>query len=114
MKTIVVTTLVVATVAAWIGLSRSSDEALAASAGSVLVSVGDRVNVDAAPLGCRVTRLSRYGNRVFVDCRRGGHLAGTYGVYFGAKDVLVVRFVDSRKAKVVLHARQEGEAARCS
>jgi hypothetical protein len=60
-----------------------------------------------------VTRLARYGHRVFLDCRRGGRLAGSYGTYFGEKDVLVVRFVGPRKAKVVLHARHEGEVARC-
>jgi hypothetical protein len=91
--------------------ARTGSEAFAAS--DVRLSVGDTVRVDEAPVGCRVTRLARYGNRVFLDCRRGGRLAGTYGTYFGEKDVLVVRFVGPRKAKVVLRAQHVGEATRC-
>ena len=83
------------------------------AASDVRLSIGDKVLVDEAPVGCRVTRLARYGNRVFLDCRRGGRLAGTYGTYFGEEDVLVVRFVGPRKAKVPLHAHDDGEVTRC-
>lgn len=86
---------------------------MAFAASDVRLSIGDKVLVDEAPVGCRVTRLARYENRVFLDCRRRGRLAGTYGTYFGAKDVLVVRFVGPRKAKVVLQAHHDGEVTRC-
>jgi len=95
-----------------LAITRTGSDARAAS-DDVRVSLGDRVRVDEAAVGCRVTRLTRYGNRIFLDCRRGGRLTGTYGAYFGEKDVLVVRFVGPRKAKTVLHARHEGEVARC-
>lgn len=86
---------------------------MAFAASDVRVSIGDKVMVDEVPVGCRVTRLARYGNRVFLDCRRGGRLAGTYGTYFGKEDVLVVRFVGPRTAKVILHAHHDGEVKRC-
>jgi hypothetical protein len=95
-----------------LAIMRTGSEARAAS-DDVLVSLGDAVQVDETPVGCRVTRLTRYGNRIFLDCRRGGRLAGSYGTYFGERDVLVVRFVGPRKAKVVLHARHQGGVTRC-
>jgi hypothetical protein len=95
-----------------LAIARTGSQAEAASE-DLRLSVGETVQVDGAPVGCRATRLARYGNRVFLDCRRGGRLIGSYGTYFGEKDVLVVRFVGPRKAKTVLHARHEGEVARC-
>jgi hypothetical protein len=113
MKTVLfVTTAVMVTLGA-VALTRDSSDAHAAS-DDVLLSLGDTAQVDKVPIGCRVTRLARHGNRIFLDCRRKGRLAGSYGAYFGDKDVLVVRFVGQRKAKTVLHARHEGEAAKCS
>lgn len=112
MKTVLfVATAVMVTLGA-AALTRVGNDAHAAS-DDVLLSLGDTVQVDKAPVGCRVTRLASHGNRIFLDCRRKGRLAGTYGAYFGEKDVLVVRFVGQRKAKTVLHARHEGDAARC-
>jgi hypothetical protein len=97
------------------GITRMGDSARAAPAREDLVlSPGDTIRVDGAPLGCRVTRLARYGKGIFLDCRRAGRLAGSYGTYLGVKDVLVVRFLDSRKAKVVLHAEHERGATRCN
>jgi hypothetical protein len=110
-KAFLVAVVTTATVCA-LAIARTGSDAQAAS-DEVRVSLGDTVQVDEAPVGCRVTRLARYGNRVFLDCRRGGRLVGSYGTYFGEKDVLVVRFVGPRKAKTVLHARHEGEVARC-
>jgi hypothetical protein len=110
-KAIVVAIVATATLGA-LALGRMGTAAFAAS-DEVRVSIGDTVQVDEAPIGCRVTRLARFGNRVFLDCRRGGRLAGTYGTYFGEKDVLLVRFVGPRKAKTVLRAQHEGEVARC-
>lgn len=111
-KAFLVAVVTTATVCA-LAIARTGSDAQAAS-DEVRVSLGDTVQVDEAPVGCRVTRLARYGNRVFLDCRRGGRLVGSYGTYFGEKDVLVVRFVGPRKAKTVLHARHEGEATKCS
>jgi hypothetical protein len=102
-------------VVALAGVLRPGDPARAAPAKEDLVlSPGDTVRVAGAPLGCRVTRLARYGNGIFLDCRRAGRLAGSYGTYLGVKDVLVVRFLDTRKAKVVLHAEHAKGATRCS
>jgi hypothetical protein len=112
-KAFLVAAVATATVAV-LGIARTGGDAGAAASDDVLVSLGDTVHVTEAPVGCRVTRLSRYGNRLFLDCRRGGRLAGSYGTYFGARDVLVVRFVGPRKAKVVLHARHQDEADKCS
>jgi hypothetical protein len=112
-KTVLFVASVVVVTLGAVALTRESNDAHAAS-DDVLVSLGDTVQVDKAPVGCRVTRLARHGNRIFLDCRRNGRLAGSYGAYFGEKDVLVVRFVGQRKAKTVLHARHEGEAAKCS
>lgn len=110
-KTPLVAILTTATLFA-LAIARTGGEAEAASE-DLRLSLGETVQVDGTPIGCRATRLTRYDNRVFLDCRRGGRLAGSYGAYFGEKDVLVVRFVGPRKAKTVLHARHEGEVARC-
>jgi hypothetical protein len=109
-KAILLTVLVAAALCAF----AVTQFATAAASEEFQATVGDTVLVDEAPVGCRVTRLARYGNRVFLDCRRGGRLAGSLGAYFGEKDVLVVRFVGPRKAKTVLHARHEGGVAKCS
>lgn len=111
MKAFLVAVVAAATLGVLAG-SHTGGEARA-SADDLRLSVGDTVRVAEAPVACRVTRLARYGDRVFLDCRRGGRLAGSYGTYFGEKDVLVVRFVGPRKAKTVLHARHAGEVTRC-
>ena len=80
---------------------------------NVLLAPGDRVRVAGTPLGCRVTRLPRHGKQLFLDCRRAGRLAGTYGTYFGKNEVLVVRFLDSRRAKIVFRAEHREEAKTC-
>ena len=79
----------------------------------VLLAPGDRIRVAGTPLGCRVTRLPRHGKQLFLDCRRAGPLAGTYGTYFGKNEVLVVRFLNSRRAKIVFRAEHGGEAKTC-
>jgi hypothetical protein len=87
--------------------------ARAASSDSLTLSVGDRVRVEEAAVGCRVARLSTYAGRIFVDCRRAGPLAGTYGAFLGEREVLVVRFRGGRTAKVVFRAHHEGGATKC-
>jgi hypothetical protein len=114
MKAVLLVTTAAVVILGAAALTRDSEDAHASSAADVLVSLGDTMQVANAPVGCRVTRLERYGSRIFLDCRRKGRLAGSYGAYFGEKDVLVVRFVGQRKAKTVLHARHEGGATRCT
>ena len=85
-----------------------------ASAGTTtILSLGDRIRLDQVPVGCRVARLAGHGKQLFLDCRRTGSLKGTYGAYFGAAKVLVVRHLDARTAKVVFQARHEKKAERC-
>ena len=105
--------LVLATLVA-VAVARAGDRARDASDDVRRASLGDTVRVDGAPVGCRVTRLAHYGNHVYLDCRRAGRLAGSYGTYFGERDVLVVKFVGPRKAKLVLRARHEGGVDRCT
>ena len=76
--------------------------------------LGDRVLVDGAGIGCRVTRLSQYGGRTFLDCRRAGPLAGNYATLLGEREVAVIRFVNSGTAKVVFRARHKGAHLKCA
>jgi hypothetical protein len=85
----------------------------AAPATRITLGVGDEVRVQGSTIGCRVTRLAGHGRRLYVECRRAGPLAGTYGTYFGRDDVLVVRFVDRRTARTVLEAQHQARAKRC-
>jgi hypothetical protein len=89
------------------------DVAGAARATRVTLASGDEVRVEGADIGCRVTSLSGHGKRRYVECRRGGSLAGTYGTYFGNDDVVVVRFLDKSTARVVLEARHDARAKQC-
>jgi hypothetical protein len=75
--------------------------------------LGDRVHVEGAGIGCRVTRLSQHAGRTFLDCRRSGPLAGTYATLLGAREVAVIRFVKTRTARVVFTARHKGTHLRC-
>lgn len=77
------------------------------------LDLGDRVRVEGAGIGCRVTRLSHYEGRTFLDCRRSGALAGTYATLLGEREVAVLRFVNTRTAKVVFRARHKGTHLRC-
>jgi hypothetical protein len=88
-------------------------EARARSSETVRLSLGDRVKLDRADVGCRVARLAGHGKQEYLDCRRVGPLRGTYGTYVGEERVLVVRFLDSHTARVIFTARHEGAATRC-
>jgi hypothetical protein len=106
--------VVAVAVTGWVlAITRTGTDARAAGSVDVVLSPGDVVRVESGRFGCRVTRLSGHGRRLFLDCRRAGGLPGTYGVYFGAREVVVVRFVTPRKAKTVLCARHRGEVVRC-
>lgn len=77
---------------------------------TVVMRVGDVMEVEGAPIGCKVTRR---GGRVVIDCRRAGRLAGTYGSLFDERRVRVTRFRSSDTAKVVFKAKHRGRAHRC-
>jgi hypothetical protein len=77
---------------------------------TVVMRVGDVMQVEGAPIGCQVARR---GERVVVDCRRAGRLAGTYGTLFDERHARVTRFKSSDTAKVVFKAKHRGKARRC-
>jgi hypothetical protein len=105
--------LAAAAFATGVGLLVHEVEARASATEVEVLSLGDRIRLDRADVGCRVTRLAGHGKHVFLDCRRAGTLRGTYGAYFGDERVLVVRFLDSGTARVVYSARHEGSAKTC-
>jgi hypothetical protein len=78
---------------------------------TVVLEVGDTMQVDGVPIGCQV---SRRGGRAVLDCRRGGRLAGTYGTLLDEQRVRVARFRSSDTAEVVFKARHRGRARRCN
>jgi len=80
---------------------------------AVVLSVGDRFRVEDAPLGCRVTRVREFGSRVFVDCRRGGLLTGSFGTLISEREAMIVHFRNARTAKVVFQAEHEGRSQAC-
>jgi hypothetical protein len=88
-------------------------EASAFSSEALVVSLGDRIRLGHAPVGCRVTRLEGHGRRPYLECRRAGSLKGTYGAFFSGKDVFIARFLGSREARIVFRASHEGSAKRC-
>lgn len=89
------------------------DKATASPSETIVVSLGDRMRLDAAPVGCRVTRVAGHGLRPYVECRRAGALEGTYGAFFSGRDVMIARFLGSREARVVFRATHEGSARKC-
>jgi hypothetical protein len=93
------------------GLSlRGEGSARGAAGQTVVMQVGDVMEVDGAPIGCKVTRRRE---RIMIDCRRAGRLAGTYGTLFDERRVRVTRFRSSDTAKVVFKAKHRGRAHRC-
>jgi hypothetical protein len=114
MTKVLILTIAVAATACLVAVTRAGGDARASASREVVLSPGDIIRLDGVPVGCRVTRLPRHGKRAFLDCRRAGRLAGTYGVHFGAGGVLVVRFLGPRRAKTVLRARHEAEATKCT
>ena len=90
-----------------------NDDAAALTHESFVVSLGDRIRVDGAPIGCRITRLAGHGERPYVECRRQGNPTGSYGVYFSGRDVLVARFRSSKEARVVFKRSHSTSVERC-
>lgn len=76
----------------------------------VVLRVGDTARVDGAPMGCQVTLR---GGRPAMECRRDGHLAGTYGTFMTQGSLKVARFRSADTAQVVFSARQGGGWRAC-
>ena len=77
---------------------------------TVVLKVGDVMQVEGAPIGCRVGRRD---GRLVIDCRRAGRLDGTYGTLFDERRVRVTRFKSGDTAKVVFKGKHRGRAKRC-
>jgi hypothetical protein len=86
------------------------DGAKAANPAPTVLKVGDRVQVEGQPVGCRV---ANQGSKVVMDCRRAGTLAGTYGTMLSSRAAQVVRFRSNKVAKVVYTATHHGSTRRC-
>jgi hypothetical protein len=109
MTRLLLITIAVLTALTALGLTLR-DEARGAAGQVVVMRVGDVMEVEGAPIGCKVTRR---GDRTVIDCRRAGRLAGTYGTLFDERRVRVTRFRSSEEAKVVFKAKHRGRAHRC-
>jgi hypothetical protein len=108
-RLLLLTTVVLALAVLGLAL-RGGTPARGDGAGTVVMRVGDVMEVEGAPIGCQVARR---GGRIVVDCRRAGRLAGTYGTLFDERRVRVTRFLSSDTAKVVFKAKHKGRAHRC-
>jgi hypothetical protein len=108
-RLLLITIAVLALTVVWLSL-RGEGSARGDAKHTVVMRVGDVMEVEGAPIGCQVARRS---GRVVIDCRRGGRLAGTYGTMFDERRVRVTRFRSSDTAKVVFKAKHRGRARRC-
>jgi hypothetical protein len=99
---------------AWLGSGSDASGAASSSRELVTVGVGDRIQVDGAPLGCRVVRVRELGRRIAVDCRRGGALTGTYGTLVTPREAALVEFTSAKTAKLVFVGKHDGEGRKCS
>jgi hypothetical protein len=98
----------------WLATNDGARAARTAESQTVSVRLGDRIRVvDAPRIGCRVVRMTEFGGRVVIDCRRAGRLAGTYGTFFTAHEAALVRFESSHTAKEVVVAAHDGAVPRC-
>lgn len=84
-----------------------------ATAQTFVARPGDRIRVLGAPIACRVAHIRQLGDRVALDCRRGGPLAVTYGTLLTAREAVLVDFQSVHSAKVVAVARHGGNVQRC-
>jgi glycerol kinase len=96
--------------AAAVAIVAPRDGAQAAGNATTMLKVGDRVQVEGQPIGCRVADQN---SAVVVDCRRAGALAGTYGTMLSATKAQVVRFRSNTVAKVTFTATHHGATHRC-
>jgi hypothetical protein len=107
-RLLLLTTVVLALAA--LGFAVRGGPARGDAASTVVVGVGDVMEVEGAPIGCRIAQRD---GRIVIDCRRAGRPNGTYGTLFDERRVRVVRFRSSDTAKVVFKARHKGRAHRC-
>jgi|1185.fasta_scaffold1461004_2 hypothetical protein len=77
---------------------------------TVTVQVGDAMVVKDGAIGCQVVERS---GRPMIDCRRAGHLRGTYATLLTARRAEIARFRSDHAAKVIFTARHHGGAHRC-
>jgi hypothetical protein len=103
---------VVAAGASCLALAGASAGAGQREAAAVVLARGDIARVAELPVACRVARRGT-PPATMLDCRRAGKLAGSYGVLVGRWNVRVVRFTSAHEARVVLTARQGGQATFC-
>jgi len=83
------------------------------SAQTFVARPGDRIRVLDVPIACRVVHVREFGNRVALDCRRGGPLAVTYGTLLTAREAALVDFESTHRAKIVAVARHGADARTC-
>jgi hypothetical protein len=116
MSKLLLAPVIAAAVALGVWLGSGTDASGAGSLGRevVAVRVGDKIQVDGAPLGCRVVRVRELGGRIAVDCRRGGALTGTFGTLVTPNEAALVEFTSARTAKLVFVAKHDGEARKCA
>jgi hypothetical protein len=77
---------------------------------TVVLGVGDVMQVDGVPIGCQVNQRDE---RIVVECRRDGRLKGTYVSIFDTRHVRVARFRSRDEAAIVFEARHRGRARMC-
>jgi hypothetical protein len=77
---------------------------------TVVLGVGDVMQVDGVPIGCQVNRRDA---RIVVECSRDGKLKGTYVSIFDARRVRIARFRTRDEAAIVFEARHRGRAGMC-
>jgi hypothetical protein len=109
-RLLLLTTAILALATVLVLALRAEAPARGDAASTVVMRVGDVMEVEGAPIGCKVTRRD---GRVVIDCRRAGRLAGTYGTLFDERRVRVAHFRSSDTAKVVFKAKHKGRAQRC-
>jgi hypothetical protein len=74
---------------------------------------GDTIRVLDAPIACRVARIRQLGDRVGLDCRRGGPLPVTYGTLLTAREAALVDFESAHTAKIVAVGRHGAGMRTC-
>jgi hypothetical protein len=77
----------------------------------VTMRVGDTMVVEEAGLGCQVDLR---GERVVIECRRAGQVAGTYMTLISKRGAKLARFRSADAAKVIVTAAHGGGWRACT
>lgn len=104
---------VVAAAAAFVAIASNVSVASSGASEVYSLQVGDVVRVSGVPIGCKVIRRTEQPAGRFLDCRRAGPLAGTYGAVVGSRRLMVVKFRSGQSAQVVFTATQGGDSKTC-